>query len=201
MELRNRIITEATQQFLQYGIRNVTMADIALSLGISKRTIYELFKDKTELIQTCIEHLIKEQDEHTRVILEGSENVVEAIFAFMQLGIEALDAVNPAFLKDLKKYYPSIWNKMHSTHTEKGNELSRHLLENGIQEGIFRKEINVSIIVKLFYAQMNLIAGENLFSRNEYDLTDIFKNVVINYIRGISTNKGINLIDNITNKL
>lgn len=201
MELRNRIIKEATQQFFQYGIRNVTMADIALSLGISKRTIYETFKDKNELIQTCLDHLNEEQGNHTRKILEGSGNVVEAIFAFMQLKIKAMDSINPSFIKDLKKHYPLIWNKLHNAHTEKGYELSRRLLETGIQEGIFRKEINVAIIVKLFFAQMNLIAGENLFSRNEYDLKDILKNVVINYMRGISTKKGINLIDNMTNKL
>jgi TetR/AcrR family transcriptional regulator, cholesterol catabolism regulator len=201
MELRNRITKEATHQFFQYGIRNVTMEDIAVSLGISKRTIYETFKDKKELIQTCLEHLSEEQDGLTQTILEGSGNVVEAIFAFMQLKIKAIDSIHPAFLKDLKKYYPWIFNRLHSAHTEKGHDLSRRFLETGIQEGIFRKEINVAIIVKLFFAQMNLIAGENLFSRNEYDLKDILKNMVINYMRGISTKRGIDLIDDMTNKL
>jgi len=71
------------------------------------------------------------------------------------------------------------------------------LLRKGINEGIFRKDINLDIIVKIILAQMKLLVDNEVFSSDKYSLTDVFKNMVINFIRGIATNKGIELIDSL----
>ena len=80
MEVRARIIEEATRLFFQYGIRSITMDEIAVSLGISKRTVYETFKDKTELIHTCLRDLIRRRDERRQEVISSSANVIDAIF-------------------------------------------------------------------------------------------------------------------------
>ena len=100
MEVRDRIIEEATSQFFRFGIRNVTMDDIAVSLGISKRTVYEIFKDKSDLIQTCLKKLTEDGERNKTMVVSKSSNVIEAIFVFMQEGIKAINSINPVFFKD-----------------------------------------------------------------------------------------------------
>jgi len=106
MEIRERIIEEATNQFLQFGIRNVTMDGIAAAMGMSKRTVYEAFKDKSALVHSCLEVLSQKQKCRNEEISNSSQNVVETIFAFMQEGIKAINAINPVFFRDMEKLYP-----------------------------------------------------------------------------------------------
>jgi AcrR family transcriptional regulator len=188
---------EATGQFFKYGIRNVTMDEIAASLGISKRTVYEAFKDKTELVQTCIKGLSRLQDQKNQEIILGSANVIEAIFLFMQEGIKAMNSINPVFFTDIRKYYPGIWKPLHDENREKAHRITHTLLRKGLNEGLFRKDIHVGIVSKLFHEQMNLLADEKIFPRDEYTPSEVFKNLVISFTRGISTNKGIEIIDRI----
>jgi AcrR family transcriptional regulator len=195
MELRDRIIEEATRQFFQFGIRNVTMDDIAVSLGISKRTVYETFKDKSELIQTCLRKLTEVGERNTTMVVSQSSNVIEAIFVFMQEGIKAINSINPVFFKDLKKLHPVMWKATEKEVIGKRSDLSGRLISKGIEEGLFRSDLNIEIISKLFHEQMNLLADDVVFPRDKYSHAEVFQNMIINFMRGISTPKGIEMID------
>ncbi|WP_372950570.1 TetR/AcrR family transcriptional regulator [Mariniphaga sp.] len=195
MEIRERIIEEATSQFLQFGIRNVTMDGIAEALGMSKRTVYEAFKDKSELVHSCLEDLREKHKCRNDEICTSSQNVIETIFSFMQEGIKAMNAINPVFFRDMEKLYPKTWTAMRKNNEKESFNLSRELLNKGIREGLFRTEINIPIVAKLFHEQMNLLADEKVFPRNEYNYAEVFQNLTINFMRGISTKKGIELID------
>lgn len=197
MEIRDRITEEATKQFFKLGIRNVTMDEIAVTIGISKRTLYETFKDKSELVQTCIKKLGEAQDRKKVEVISNSSNVIESIFVFMREGIKAINYINPVFFKDLKKLYPSLWNCMEKEGAEKNYNLSFKLLSKGVEQGLFRKDLNISIVAKLFHAQMTLLANETVFPRDEYDHSEVFQNMIINFTRGISTRKGIDVIEKI----
>jgi TetR/AcrR family transcriptional regulator, cholesterol catabolism regulator len=195
MEQRERIIEEATQQFFRYGIRNITMDDIAAALGISKRTVYENFKDKTELVQTCMKMVSQKQEERNNHIISGTGNVIETIFIFMQEGIKMMNSIQPVFFSDMKKFYPKTWNTIHQENVKTGYNLTHKLLRKGLNEGFFRKDINIPIVSKLFHEQMNLISDEKIFPREEFDHAEVFKNLTINFMRGISTPRGIVIID------
>jgi AcrR family transcriptional regulator len=173
------------------------MDDIAVSLGISKRTVYETFRDKGELVEMCINELNIKEEKKVSEVISGPANVIEAIFIFMQEGIEALNSINPVFLKDLKKLYPQLWEKAHTEAKAKRLDLSARLLMQGIDEGLFRKLLNIDIISKLFYEQVNLAVDETIFPGDKYDHSEVFQNMIINFTRGISTTKGIQLIDGI----
>ena len=195
MEVRDRIIEEATKQFFQFGIRNVTMDDIAVSLGISKRTVYETFKDKSELVETCLIKLTIRQEKRVNEVVSGSSNVIEAIFVFMREGIKAMNSINPVFFKDLEKLYPEIWKTLENENNEKRNKLSATLLKKGINEGLFMENVNIEIVSKLFHEQVGLLSDDSVFPREKYNHAEVFQNIVINFVRGISTSKGIQLID------
>ncbi|MGQ7868274.1 TetR/AcrR family transcriptional regulator [Sunxiuqinia sp. sy24] len=195
MEVRDRIIEEATRLFFKYGIRSVTMDDIAAGIGISKRTVYENFKDKTELVYTCMRDLMQKQDKINQEVMTNSANVIEALLTSMKYGIKAINMISPLFFHDLKKYYPAIWKPLHEENQKKNYNQIYTQLRKGINEGLFRKEIHVDIVSKLFYEQINLISDEAVFPHDEYVFADLFKSLMINFIRGISTRKGIDLVD------
>ncbi|MCG6189473.1 TetR/AcrR family transcriptional regulator [Maribellus maritimus] len=197
MELRERIIEEATKQFFQYGIRNVTMDDIAVSLGMSKRTVYETFKDKGTLVETCINNLTIREDKKVARVVSESANVIEAIFVFMREGTKAMNAINPVFFKDLEKLYPRLWKRVDTETKAKRLNLSARFLEKGIKEGFFRNDLNIEIVSKLFHEQMSLLIDETIFPRDKYNHSEIFQNMIINFTRGISTSNGIQIIDKI----
>ena len=200
MEIRERIIEEATRQFLQFGIRNVTMDGIAAALGMSKRTVYETFKDKSALVHSCLHKLNQKHKNRNKKICTASQNVIETIFQFMQEGIKAMNAINPVFFRDMEKLYPKTWEGLRENNEKEAFDLSKELLHKGIKEGLFRPDINISIVARLFHKQMNLLADETVFPRDEYNYTDVFQSLTINFIRGISSQKGIALIDSILKK-
>jgi AcrR family transcriptional regulator len=195
MEVRDRIIEEATKQFFQFGIRNVTMDEMAVTLGISKRTVYEIFKDKSELVQTCIGKLTEYQDKNIVKVVSESSNVIEAIFVFMREGIKAMNSINPVFFKDFEKLYPALWRKLEKEALAKRLELSVKLLTAGVDQGLFRKDMNTEIVSKLFHTQINLLADDTIFPRDKYNHAEVFQNMIINFTRGISTQRGIEIID------
>lgn len=195
MEVRDRILKEAAKEFFQLGIRNVTMDEIANELGISKRTIYEAFKDKTELLTTCLESYSEELKQKKEEIISNSSNVLESIFTFLKDGISTMNAINPVFINDLKKFYPEVWQSIYLNNEIKNLNLTHKLLRKGVNEGIFLKEINLDIVSKLIMEQVKILADENAFPRDKYSVSEVFQNMVISFTRGISTKKGLDIID------
>ena len=201
MEIRDKIIEESLNQFLTYGIRNVTMDSIAASIGISKRTVYEIFRDKTELIHTCIKKLKLNHEAKNHEIITTSRNVIDTIFTYMREGIKNMSSVNPVFFMDMKKFYSATWNSLAEENERNILCMSKKLLQKGIEEGLFREDININIIAKLFYEQMNLLADEKVFPRDEFNYADVFQSLTINFMRGLSTQKGNEIIEShITNQ-
>ena len=195
MEIKNRIITEARQLFVKYGIRSITMDMIAEHLGISKRTIYENFKDKNELLKSCINAAIADQRKMNEEIIRSSSNIIDAIFVFIKNSINTLKRINPAFFYDIQKYYPAIWRKTIHKNDERNFNRIVSLLNKGISEGLFREDINVEIIARLILEQFKLLSNQEIFPEDKYSMIDIFENIVINFVRGIVTVNGLELID------
>ena len=198
MEIKDRIITEARQLFVKYGIRSITMDMIAEHLGISKRTIYENFRDKDELLKSCIVTAMADQREINEEIIRNSSNIIEATFVFIKNSINTLKQINPSFFFDIKKYYPAIWSE--NIHKNDKRNLNRtiSLLNQGVSEGLFREDINVEIIARLILEQFKLLSNQEIFPEDKYSMIDIFENIVINFIRGIVTDSGLKLVNTYT---
>ena len=111
VELRERIITAATEAFTSKGIKSITMDDIAAALGISKRTLYEVFSDKESLLKECILKAQADRDKYLQKIFEQSHNVLEVILAVFQKSIEVFHQTNKRFFEDIKKY-PKVYEMM-----------------------------------------------------------------------------------------
>ncbi len=195
MDIKERIIEEATDMFFRSGIKAITMDDIARELGISKRTIYELFRDKDELLRECMAYADRKYEEERELVIMESENAISEVFGLMRMGIYALKTVNPLMVSDMKKYHHEIFKEVLEVGREKQIAQIRENLRKGIRQELFRENIDVEVVSILLNAQLQIVSDDTVFPEKQFSRVVVFENVVINFFRGISTQKGIELID------
>lgn len=198
MDTRDRIIEEAAYMFRTYGIRAVTMDMLAGEMGISKRTIYEIFRDKDELLQGVMKWMARMQVELTNRYLQNSGNVIEAIFGIMDNMMDHIRKMSPAFRLDMKKYHRDLIRKMRENEELPVSDMKEILLR-GIREGVFRSEIDVDITDKCMTGMTRMSSDKEAFSE-DFENEEIARDFFINYLRGISTQKGLDLINKYNNK-
>ncbi len=192
-----RILNESFQLFIQYGIRSITMDDIAKHMGISKRTIYENFRDKDDLLHAALINHKKEQNRNIYAIISTTPNVLEAIYKVMYDFVNRLNQINPTFFSDLQKYHHKICQELIPRQEEEHMKMLYDLIKKGIDESIFRNDINIDIISRILNIQFKATSDEKLFPSGTFSRADVFMNIIVNFTRGISTPKGIEIIDNL----
>ncbi len=200
MDIKQRIIEGAGNLFFSRGIRRVTMDELARDMGMSKRTIYEHFSDKTELLLAMQVHYQKVHQRCLRDILEGSEHVMEVIIGLLRYGLEAFNNVNPLYLEDLRKFYPDIWEENIKKGRESNQKQMQELLERGKKEGLFRPDINSQLVARILYEQINLLHSDEAFPKDEFPRNELFENMFLNFARGISTPKGMKVLEELLEK-
>lgn len=202
MDTRERILLRAGELFPLVGIRGVTMDYIAADLGISKRTIYELFRDKDELVLQVIENEIIRHNKELLGIVAETENAIEALFIIIQKEFERMLHINPVFSEDMKKYF----SKMHECFFENNQKIrefsvSYAILEKGMREDIFRKELAIDIVDNFLHDLVGMLHSSQRFRLLNPSKENILNNILLPYFRGICTRKGQDLIDKYFNSI
>ncbi|HQG77718.1 MAG TPA: TetR/AcrR family transcriptional regulator [Bacteroidales bacterium] len=195
MDYRQRITEEAARLFRQYGIKAVTMDMLANNLGISKRTIYEVFKDKNELLAGVVSHMVIRQKELINRIFNESENVIEAIFRLLETMSEHIRRISPAFRLDMMKFSNDAIMDLKKTGHFPYPYSTPYLIENGIKEGVFRDDIDVEITNKCLFELIRMSDRGDDPEQDANHRMHVIRDVYINYLRGISTPKGLELIN------
>lgn len=144
VELRERIVATAIDAFAKYGIKTITMDDIANTLSISKRTLYEIFQDKESLLMECVSRQQKETEKALQQVLNESENVLEVLLKFYKKSLEIYHKTNKRFFEDMSKY-PKVKAMVKHNH-EENSENTVAFFNKGIEQGIFRSDVNFEII-------------------------------------------------------
>ncbi len=196
-----RIIAGAAELFRTYGIKAVTMDTIASHLGISKRSIYERFIDKDTLLFAVMDSMIARQREMIERILESSPDVISAVFCIIRMGRDHASTMNPLIGSDLKKYHSNVLKRLREKCENPDYEAARKILEKGVSQGIFREDIDVEIVGRAFKGISALAGDEELFPRETFMHRDIMRNVMVSFMRGISTARGVELIDSMGNEI
>jgi AcrR family transcriptional regulator len=189
-----RIVAGAAELFRIYGIKAVTMDTIATHLGMSKRTIYERFGDKDELLFAVMKEMIRKQKEMVENILHSSSNVMEAIFTMLRISREHMASMNPLIGSDLRKYHDGVLQRIKATCDNPDHEGAKKMLKAGIEQGIFRDDIDIEIISRAVSGIGNLTGDTKTFPPEQFPQRDVIRNIMINYLRGISTAQGNSLI-------
>lgn len=200
MEIRNRIIEGAANLFKTYGIKTVTMDSLANHLGISKRTIYEVFSDKDELLVSVLQWMAERQRALLNRILEDSDNAIDAIFRLLESGRDHFQDMSPALQADLKKYHYKVLMKKSDKGEMPDFRNNIQVIERGIKEKLFRKDINPDIVNRCLYFLARSTMDFDLYPFEEFTRNEVIKNVFINYMKGVSTKEGIELINRLEAK-
>lgn len=186
LALRERIVDVAVKSFSIHGIKSITMDDIAASLGISKRTLYEVFPDKETLLEECILKEQQEADVFIQKVLKTSSNVLEVLLKCYLRSIEKFHATNKRFFEDIKKY-PRAYELMKRDNNRSSEDIIRFFKE-GVTQGIFRDDVNFAIINLLVREQLDLLMNTDLCDR--YSFLEVYESIMFTFLRGISTEKG-----------
>lgn len=200
MDNRERIIEGAAELFKTYGIKSMTMDSLASNLGMSKRTIYEVFSDKDELLMGVLKWMARKQKGLIKRVLEESENSIVAIFKMLEINRDNFQDMSPAFLADLKKYHHDVLMKKNDKSEMPDYRNNKQLIENGIKEKLFRKDINPDLANLCLYNLGRSIMDHDLYPYELFSRHDVIRNVFINYLRGIATPKGVDLINKLEEK-
>lgn len=191
-ELHERILDTAMHLFSRHGVKAVKMDDIAASLTISKRTLYEIFANKELLLFECV----KRNQAQKYSIMEAfasqqGRNVMDIILHFYQMKVEEFTQTCQLFYDDLKKY-PEITQYLQREKTNSQQKF-RQFMQRGVDEGFFRADINYDLIAHLFEAISTYLNSHNLYQ--QYSPEELFRNMLFVSLRGFCTEKGIQVID------
>ncbi|MGD0340736.1 MAG: TetR/AcrR family transcriptional regulator [Bacteroidales bacterium] len=200
MDYRQTIVEEAAVMFRTYGIRAVTMDMLAGQLGISKRTIYEVFRDKEELLQGVLKWMTEKQAAVMKKIFSESDNVVEAIFKMLDVMHNHFQNMSPAFHMDMKRYHHEMVRMQGDQSEYPYYNSNSEIIKKGIKEGIFRKDIDVDITNKCLLEVARMSNDKSVFSPDDFINKDVIRTFYLNYLRGISTQKGLDLINHYDKK-
>jgi AcrR family transcriptional regulator len=189
-ESHDKILNGATELFRKYGVRSITMDDIAHHLGISKKTIYQYFADKDDIVTLGTRmHLTNERKMFERVSKEAKD-AIEQMFSLTRCMNSNLKDSNASLIFDLQKYHARSWNLILEFKHGFLRELITDNLKAGIAQGYFRDDINVEVLSKIRLETVSLAHDDHIFPRDQYDLGELQMSLLDHFIHGIMTVKG-----------
>ena len=199
MELRDRIIEVSSDLFMSNGCKNVTMDEVAAANGISKRTLYEHFKDKTNLLEECLLMMEEKMKMLGEKAFSGSKSIIELICLEHESQSDMMINMRIRFFEELKKYYPALYEKMHKRFTDFHKVTTRKFLERGQKEGLFLINIDMEVVGRMVFEIATIIQNSEIFSLANHSRKQLFRETMVMYFRGISTEEGIKMIDKYLN--
>lgn len=193
--MEERILSAAEELFCQYGIKSITMDDIAGHLGISKKTIYQFYKDKKELVNRLMKKMVAEQQEEIKSHAAGAGNAIEEIFAVIVCLKRLMQSISPVMFFDLQKFHPESW----ALYLEfRDNFLIARVRENmkwGIAEGLYREDLDLEIIPIMRINQLDTVFSTQVYPRSRFDMGRVLCEVTTHFLHGMVSMKGYKLVN------
>jgi TetR/AcrR family transcriptional regulator, cholesterol catabolism regulator len=192
MELKTRNIADrARGVFLKYGIRSVSMDDICRELGMSKKTLYRYFGNKSELVNKVLQQSLEDFESHINTIRINEQNAVDDLLGISRVIDEHMQGASLAISFDLQKYYPEIYRDYLVKKREFASGYLRQNIERGINEGYYRPDLNIGLIAKLYMQKIEDLHDPNYYKIDEKSYAEVFYVMFENHIRGIANENGI----------
>lgn len=190
---QNEIVLKSAELYLRYGIKSVSMDDIAREMGISKRTLYQSVPDKGELVRMVMNHLLEAARKDLGVFYDRSLSALQQHFTHFLVCGSRYRTTNPAFVFDLRKYYPSFFQEAKEAQKRAVFEANLANLNHGIEQGIFRSDLNPVIISKILEVYYHYIFDPEyqVFTEQELQKTQVYRSIYAYHFRGICSQTGL----------
>lgn len=186
MLLKKRLIDTATMLFMKYGLKSVSMDDISREIGISKKTLYQNVENKQELINESLYEFIKGDHDSIQHILSNKEyDALQQMIQIFKQSIKLLQSISPTVIYDLKKYYKESWMIVENMHIKYVEEIVTNNLIKGKKEGIYRKNIDETVVSMLFVSKMITVIDDKLTKNTNLPIAEIFFQHLLYHLHGI----------------
>lgn len=189
--MRDKILHKSQELFLNLGFKSVTMDDIASEMGISKKTIYVHFPNKTKLVEATTLQLFETISHGIDCICELQKNPIEEIFDIKQFVMDHLKNEKSSPQYQLQKYYPKIFATLKSKQFEVMDSCVTENLSRGLELGLYRDNINLEFISKIYFSGMMVIKDREFFPLKNFSMHTLMTNYLEYHLRGICTPKGL----------
>lgn len=194
-DIKDRIIKGAGELFVRYGVRSITMDDIAHHLGISKKTLYQHFSDKDDIVATAMDSYIEKRCVEFEGVKAKVKNAIEELVLMSERLKESVKNANPSMLFDLQKYHQKAWEKWKTYRNKYIRESLMKNLREGIAEGYYREDLNPEIVATIRLEMIQLGFDEQIFPKDEFSATEVQLQLLEHFTQGILTPKGKKLYD------
>ncbi|ADR20551.1 TetR family transcriptional regulator [Marivirga tractuosa] len=190
MSTEKNILEGAKNLFMQFGLKSITMDDIARKVGVSKKTIYQFFNDKNSIVFKSVHEHFSDHRKEIENVLENSKDAIESIYRISKCMKVQIEAINPTVLYDLQRYFPKAYKRFLEFKNTFMKDRMSQIIENGISTGYFRKEINTEILIIQRIEQVQLAFNNEVFPRDKFDFKEVHEQLFDHFIHGILTEKG-----------
>ncbi|HEY0432972.1 MAG TPA: TetR/AcrR family transcriptional regulator [Chitinophagaceae bacterium] len=191
---KERILEKAHELFMRYGVRSVSMDDIAAQLGMSKKTLYQYYTDKEELVDAVLGTILQKNRNECVYDRQHAENAIDEVFQAFEMMQEMFSNMNPAIVFDVEKYHPSVYKKLQHHKKVFMYQVISQNLERGIREDLYRADLNIEVITRFRIESMMLPFNSDAFPNNRTHLVSIQQDILELFLYGLATTKGQKLI-------
>lgn len=195
MGTAEKILYKAFELFKRFGVRSVTMDEIAVQCGVSKKTVYQFFEDKDTLVEKIIEEVITRSREFCSNQTVNANDALQELFLSMKMTQQMIEGVNQAVINDLRKYHNSAYIKIEEYKHQFLYSFFKRNIERGIEEGIYRSDMKVDIIASFYLTSVMLAYEQDIFSKSRYTLLDIDYEISTFLMNGLVNEKGLTLLE------
>ena len=193
METKKQAILEKVAElFMRYGIKSVTMDDVAKALKMSKKTLYTFVSDKGDLVRQVMAGHCEIEMTACELIRENNlDNAMDELLEITKFVTSQIKNIHPSIHYDLEKYYPEAWGELerHKEHNIYGMVVDN--LERGIKQGLYRENINIGIIGRLYVYKLDMFFDPEVFPPKEFDFLEVYMEMMRYHIRGVASKKGL----------
>jgi AcrR family transcriptional regulator len=198
--MKDKILEKSQELFLNLGFKSVTMDEIANSLGISKKTLYKHYSNKTQLVEEVTDYLFDNICCEIDSVYDLNLNPIEELFEIKKVVLQNLKDEKSSPQYQLQKYYPKIYFELKNKQFEIMQGSIKENLNTGINLNLYRAEIDIEFISRLYFHGLVGVRDRDLFPLQQYSMNNLITNYLDYHLRGIATEKGIEELENQLNK-
>lgn len=192
-EQQEKWLKRVAELFMRFGIKALTMDDVARELGISKKTLYQFVESKDELVNKVIEGHISVECKRTEIMSQTATDALDEMMMVFRENMVDMQSMKANFIFDLQKYHRSAWERIQTYQKEFLYKMVLNNLRRGVQEGLYRDNFNLDVVAKLHLVQTFGIFDEDWFPKPPYSFDDLFKESIISYIHSIVSETGLKI--------
>ena len=195
--MKEDIVKRALNDFMQYGFKTFTTDDLANKMGMSKKTLYEHFPSKQDLVDACLDYALEMSCTNVTTFVQGEGSVIENVYRNQKKVQEVFNINSDRPIWELQKYYPKTYERMEGEFAKTDALFIDKLLEKGWKEGLFRKDINVDFY-KIFYTSVQRLRSiTRTFPEREFPFWETIYTIIEYFFRILVNEKGLKELERV----